>query len=94
MLRNNSKVIISPILKKIGTYINNASYGNTGNLDVNKKGKKSSGKINLNNLKKNNEKLKFNDVQFPKAKLSNYYYYLFCNLYIEINFIFYFLKVK
>jgi hypothetical protein len=73
LIRNNYKIIKSPILKKIGTYINNTSFGNPGNLVINKKGKKSSGKINLNNLKKNNEKLKFNDVQFPKAKLLNIY---------------------
>ena len=72
MLRNNSIVINSPILKKIGTHLNHTSYGNNGNLVVNKKGKQSSGKINLNNLKKNNEKIKINDIQYKKAKLSNY----------------------
>ena len=71
MIRNKYKIIKSPILNKIGTYINIIFFGNLGNLVINKKGQKSSGKINMNNLNKINEKIKFNDVQFPKAKLLN-----------------------
>ena len=65
----------SPIFQKINSYMNNISYNNsnTTNFCINKVGKKSSEKINTNNLKKNNPKINLINVQFPKAKFLNIY---------------------
>ena len=56
--------------------MNRSTYGNTNsNLIINNKGKKSFGKLNNNNnnLKNIHEKIKIQNIQFPKAKLLNIY---------------------
>ena len=64
----------SPILQKNVPQINNTSYGHASNLMI-KKGKKSSGKIFVDNLRKNNGKIpNLNNIQFPKTKLLNIYH--------------------
>ena len=72
LLKNSiHKHVKSPILQKNVPQINNTSYGNASNLMI-KKRKKSSGKIFVDNLRKNNGKIpNFNNIQFPKTKLLN-----------------------
>lgn len=76
ILKVNQKIIKSPNLQKIRSYMNRSTYGNTNsNLIINNKGKKSFGKLNNNNnnLKNIHEKIKIQNIQFPKAKLLNIY---------------------